>query len=70
MFNRAEAVDENFKKYVTQGHFPEARSHIGPIEAGLSLEDLIDLFESQVMSRHLDLRARNRHDDIKEIITC
>ncbi len=67
MFNRAEVVDQNFSRFVAEGKFPEIHSSPGwrteePnttfAESGLSAPDVMDLFESQVMSRHLDLIAR------------
>jgi 2-oxoisovalerate dehydrogenase E1 component len=58
MYNRAEIVDENFTKFVKEGHLPAARTHVTLQESGLKPSELIDLFESQVISRHLDLRAR------------
>jgi len=58
MYNRAEVVDRNFLKFVPEGHLPPARSQTGLSEAGLSPAEFMDLFESQVMSRQLDLRAR------------
>ncbi len=58
MYNRAEAVDRNFLKLVPEGRLPEARSHTSLQEAGLSPEEFMDLFETQMMSRHMDLRAR------------
>jgi 2-oxoisovalerate dehydrogenase E1 component len=58
MYNRAEVVDQNFVKFVKEGHFPEPRSSTGLTEAGLSGSDFMDLFETQIMSRQMDLRAR------------
>ena len=58
MYNRAEIVDENFTKFVKNGNLPAARTEVSLQESGLSPAALIDLFESQVISRHLDLRAR------------
>jgi 2-oxoisovalerate dehydrogenase E1 component len=58
MFNRAEIIDQNFSKFVLEGHLPAARSQTQLSEAGLTGADLMDLFETQLMSRHLDLRAR------------
>ncbi len=58
MYNRAEIVDENFSLRVKQGPLPQARIHVTLQESGLTSVELIDLFESQVLSRHLDLRAR------------
>lgn len=58
MYNRAEVIDQNFVKFLREGRFPEARSHTTAAEANLRPEDLMDLFETQVMSRQMDLRAR------------
>lgn len=63
MSNRAEIVDKNFIEFVRQDRFPKARSHTSLEEATLSPEELTDLFESQVLSRHLDLRARILKND-------
>lgn len=58
MYNRAEAIDKNFVSYVQQKNFPEGRSSTGLREAGLSADEFMDLFETQIMSRQMDLRAR------------
>ncbi|MGE4132192.1 MAG: thiamine pyrophosphate-dependent enzyme [Bdellovibrionales bacterium] len=58
MYNRAEAVDQNFVKFVLDGNLPESRSHTGLAEAGLTAAEFMDLFETQMMSRQMDLRAR------------
>jgi 2-oxoisovalerate dehydrogenase E1 component len=58
MYNRAEIVDDNFTNFVKAGRFPSARSRTTLAESGLGVAQLIELFESQVLSRHLDLRAR------------
>ena len=58
MYNRAEVVDQNFLKFVVEGHFPQARSHTSLDESGLTPAEFMDLFETQVMSRQMDLRAR------------
>ncbi len=58
MYNRAEVVDQNFVKFVPEGHLPEARSHTSLAEAGLTPAEFMDLFETQIMSRQMDLRAR------------
>ena len=62
-FNRAEVIDQNFSEFVKSGKFPEARSQTNLGQAGLFKDDLVDLFESQVMSRHLDIRARILKND-------
>ncbi len=58
MFNRAEVVDQNFSRFVREGNLPHARSATSLEESGLRPAELMDLFESQIMSRHLDLIAR------------
>ncbi len=58
MYNRAEAVDRNFVKFVLEGHLPPPRSSTGLDEAGLTGPEFMDLFETQMLSRQMDLRAR------------
>lgn len=58
MFNRAEVVDQNFSRFVREGNLPVAHSQTSFQESGLSRAEVMDLFESQMMSRHLDLIAR------------
>jgi 2-oxoisovalerate dehydrogenase E1 component len=56
--SRAEIVEDNFLKKIQSGDFPAPVSNVTPDEAWLSREKFIDLFESQVMSRLLDIEAR------------
>lgn len=58
MYNRAEIVDQNFTKFVKEGRLPAERTRVSLYDSGLKPAELIDLFESQLLSRHLDLRAR------------
>ncbi|MCB0384173.1 MAG: hypothetical protein KDD43_02175, partial [Bdellovibrionales bacterium] len=58
MYNRAEVVDQNFLRLVGEGHLPPPITQFTPSQVGLTNEALLDLFESQVMSRHLDFLAR------------
>lgn len=58
MYNRAEIVDQNFVQFLREGRLPEARTSTTAQDAGLSAPELMDLFETQVMSRQMDLRAR------------
>jgi 2-oxoisovalerate dehydrogenase E1 component len=58
IYNRAEVIDQNFTTFVKEGRLPEARSSTGLVESGLTAAAAVDVFESQVMSRLLDLRAR------------
>lgn len=63
MYNRAEVIDQNFVKFVLEGRLPEARSHTTLEESGLSPQEFMDLFETQIMSRQMDLRARILKND-------
>lgn len=56
--NRAEIVDQNFIQGIREGRLPQARVLIGCADSALSTHEIIDLFESQVVSRHLDFAAR------------
>ncbi len=56
MFDRPTILDEAFSRRVAAHDFPAARSsHIAEIVAP---DIVVDLFDSQIMSRHLDLWAR------------
>lgn len=58
MLDRASVVDEQFIRRVQQGDFPKQRSTMSPITAELDKKTAIDLFDSQIKSRLLDLIAR------------
>ncbi len=58
MLNRNQLITENFKKYVLSGELPEPSVTLMPDDVGLSGKELIDLFETMLMSRHLDLHSR------------
>ncbi|WOH39279.1 thiamine pyrophosphate-dependent enzyme [Thalassotalea fonticola] len=58
MVDRNKIVKENFIKFVETENFPKASNNLTPSQAGLSNSDVVDIFESQVMSRHLDLQSR------------
>lgn len=58
MFDRAQAIDEGFLNRVKAGDFATDLPSITVSQAGLSAEMLVELFETQVISRHLDLIAR------------
>lgn len=63
VFNRAEVIDKNFQDSVSRHNFPKSLSNTPFHEGVMSPEDLVDLFETQVMSRCLDLRAREMKKD-------
>jgi 2-oxoisovalerate dehydrogenase E1 component len=56
--NRSEVIDVNFRRLVTSGMLPELSKRVSLKASGLSASSYMDLFESQMMSRHLDLAAR------------
>jgi 2-oxoisovalerate dehydrogenase E1 component len=58
MLDRANVVDEQFVKRVQQADFPIPNSIISLETAGLDKKTAIDLFDSQIKSRLLDLIAR------------
>ncbi|PLX60521.1 thiamine pyrophosphate-dependent enzyme [Sedimenticola selenatireducens] len=64
MKSRAELMESQFSGAVLRGDLPAPVAALQPSDVGLTPTDLVDLFESQLMSRHLDyqsrrLRARN-----------
>ena len=58
MLDRVQIVDENFKLKVLARDFPPALSSISLPEAGLSAFQFLNLFDSMMISRHLDFMAR------------
>lgn len=56
MFDRPTIIDEGFAKKVLAGDLPPARSNQSPAIPPAHV--LVDLFDTQIMSRHLDLWAR------------
>jgi 2-oxoisovalerate dehydrogenase E1 component len=56
MFDRPTIVDEGFTRKVLSGDLPAARSNQSPSVP--PAHKLVDLFDTQIMSRHLDLWAR------------
>ena len=64
MKSRAEILESQFPTQIREGALPDPISSLSPSDLGLKPAELVDLFESQLMSRHLDyqsrrLRARN-----------
>ncbi|PHR61351.1 MAG: MFS transporter [Robiginitomaculum sp.] len=58
MFDRASAIDEAFKARLRSGDLPAISTQFTPEMVGLNSLDLVDLLETQIMSRHLDIMAR------------
>lgn len=64
MKTRAEIIETSFSKRVMSSDLPDANVDLALQDVVLTGAELVDLFESQLMSRHLDyqsrkLRARN-----------
>ncbi|ABC32771.1 2-oxoisovalerate dehydrogenase [Hahella chejuensis KCTC 2396] len=58
MQNRAEVVEQNFLRRVSTGDLPAPLSDTSPQQAGLSPAQAAAIFESQALSRILDLHSR------------
>ena len=68
LFNRAEVVDLNFTKRLKEGNLPEPKIDSLNSDQYISNIDLISIFESQIASRHMDLKARLLKDQGSVII--
>lgn len=58
MSNRNQLVRDNFVNFVRSENLPTSNITLTPADVGLSAHEVVDLFETQVMSRHLDLQSR------------
>ncbi|WP_088331416.1 alpha-ketoacid dehydrogenase subunit alpha/beta [Lacimicrobium sp. SS2-24] len=58
MLDRNSIVRENLTRLIEQDALPEPALPMTTVDAGLSHSQLVELFETQVMSRHLDLESR------------
>lgn len=56
--DRAKIVDQNFIAKVRENNLPAAKSTTTLADAGISTALALDIFDSQIESRHLDLIAR------------
>ncbi len=65
MFDRAKVIDSNFKKYLSSKADISGFTHLG----GHSKTRVIDIFESQLISRLLDLKARKLRAQGKSFYT-
>jgi len=65
LFNRAEVIDENFISFLNVEKFPQAQTNLKLNQTNIRSSDLISIFESQIMSRHIDLKARSLKDEGK-----
>jgi 2-oxoisovalerate dehydrogenase E1 component len=58
MSDRNQLVKENFVHFIRANTLPKLNAATSLAESGLTEMELVDLFETQVMSRHLDLQSR------------
>ncbi len=65
LFNRADIVDTNFSQLVKKGQLPPSSCKIALNDININPNSLISIFESQIMSRHIDLKARLLKDEGK-----
>ncbi len=65
LFNRAEVVDLNFTTRVNTRKLPPAQIQLRLSQTNINPAELIALFEFQVLSRHMDLKARLLKDEGK-----
>ena len=65
LFNRAEVIDDNFISFLNEEKFPLARINLKLSQTNIDSSDLISIFESQILSRHIDLKARLLKDEGK-----
>ncbi|GAB3013127.1 dehydrogenase E1 component subunit alpha/beta [Bowmanella dokdonensis] len=69
MLDRNTIVRQNLIRDVQEDRLPKGSVRASLQDAGLSPEQLIDLFETQVMSRHLDLQSRKMQKEGKSFYT-
>ncbi|XQW84493.1 thiamine pyrophosphate-dependent enzyme [Thalassotalea piscium] len=58
MSDRNQLLKDAFISKVISGDLPSLRQSLSPENVGLTKEEVVDLFETQVLSRHLDLQSR------------
>jgi len=56
--DRAEVVHNNFITRMASGDLPQRLSNVSLAESGLSTDKLVEIFESQLLSRQLDRTSR------------
>ena len=65
IFNRAEVIDQNFTRWVVSGEFPQSKTTLSLSRSNIKKTDLVSIFESQVLNRHMDIKARLLKDEGK-----
>ena len=63
IFNRAEVIDQNFTRWVVSGELPQSKTTLSLSTSNVKKTDLVSIFESQVLNRHMDIKARLLKDE-------
>ena len=58
MLDRNQSLKQNFIDFTQSGDLPSSSINLTPTDVGLTDSEVIDIFESQCMSRHLDFQSR------------
>ena len=69
-YNRAEILDINFSQKLKNGSLPNNITKHSISNLGLKVSDIISIFESQVFSRHMDIKARELKEKGECFYTC
>lgn len=69
MLDRNAIVRHNLLRWLEEDNLPQPVLDVSLAEAGLTDTQLVDLFETQVMSRHLDLQSRQMQKQGKSFYT-
>jgi hypothetical protein len=61
-FNRAEIIDNNFLESLKSNSFPKNEQPSTINDLKIKANEIVSIFESQVFSRHIDIKARELKD--------
>ena len=59
IYNRADIIDKNFSKRIKSNKFLNSFNDSYGSTNNVNKESLLSIFESQVLSRHMDLKPEN-----------
>ena len=63
IFNRTLVIDKNFIRFVNNEQFPPPRVNFSQENEEPEASEIISLFETQVLSRHIDIKSRFLKDE-------
>ena len=63
IFNRTLIIDKNFIRFVNNEQFPPPRVNFSQENEETEASEIISLFETQVLSRHIDIKSRSLKDE-------